>query len=124
MSITNVFIDYMPGEEFFLNSLQKNLIFTIGSKTLKKGKLIIFKRQHYHIQLTLTNVKQEKENFEIPIPFAVEEHLNDNLVYFDYRMKSLAHRNSEAENKLNTFRFKSISPSQFFNNILEIQTFI
>ena len=69
MSIVNTYVDSYPGEMFFTSSLQNNLIFTLGKKVVKQGRLILFKQAHFYIQLSLLSNKNVKEILEIPIPF-------------------------------------------------------
>jgi hypothetical protein len=122
MSVTNTILDFMPGEEYFTKSLQYPIIFTLGKKVLKQGRLIIFKRTHYYIQVTLLNSKNIRESFEIPIPFKTDYYPNEGLMFFDYRLRSLVGNNSEAEQLVNAFKVKNINPSQYYNKILEIKT--
>lgn len=99
-------------ETFFENCLQREMSFSINNKITKKGRLFLYKKQHYFIQLSLINDKNIRENFEIPIPFDVEFHFQDNLAYFDYRMTALKLERAP-------FIVKKIT-SNFFNKILEI----
>jgi hypothetical protein len=102
----------IPGEDFLFSCLQKELSFYVGNKIVKKGRLILFKRTHFFIQITLCNSKKEKENFEIPFPFSIEEHNDDNVIYFDYRVESL--------NAKTLPIFQNKVSSSYFNKILEI----
>ena len=120
MSITSQHIDSIPGEELLTKLLQQSLILTVGKKTIKQGKLIIFKQTHFCIQLTLQNTRNNCENIEIPIPFNTEYHPTDKLMYFDYRIKNLANPNSDLHNHLLNYSIKNIAPSQYFDKILEI----
>lgn len=120
MSIINTYLDYIPGEEFLTKSLQYELLFQLDKKTIKKGRLLIFKRVHYHILITLLTPKNEQEKFEIPIPLHVEDYPEEKLIYFDYRLHNLTN-NDITKKKLNT-NANYLQPSQFFNKILEIQT--
>lgn len=110
--IEDVTFTKIPGEDFFISSLQKNLFFCLGNKIVKQGKLLLFKRSHFFIQITLSNLKKEKENFEIPFPFKVEPYEDEGVMYFDYRLDAL---NTKAlpimQNKVS---------SSYFNKILEI----
>ena len=103
----------MPGEAFLVSCLQKNLTFVVNNKIVKKGRLLLFRRFHYFIQISLLNEKSIRENFDLPIPFKVEDYLDEELLYFDYRLKSL-----EVESL-------PIIPekvhSVYFDKILEIQ---
>jgi hypothetical protein len=122
MSITNTYIDSYPGEAYFTKALQSNLIFTLGKKVLKQGRLIIFKQAHFYIQLTLLSNKNVKEVFEIPIPFFTENYPLEKLIYFDYRYRALAGNDSEISQRVQNITIKNCNPSQYYNKILEIKT--
>jgi len=122
MSTVNTYIDSYPGEAFFTKSLQDNLVFTLGKKIVKQGRLIIFRQAHFYIQLTLLSHKNVKEVLEIPIPFYVENYPLENLVYFDYRFRALAGNDQEISQRLQKVVIKNINPSQYYNKILEIKT--
>ena len=114
MLITDsISLDQVPGEAFLVSCLQKNLTFVVNNKIVKKGRLLLFRRFHYFIQISLLNEKSIRENFDLPIPFKVEDYLDEGLLYFDYRLKSL-----EVESL-------PIIPekvhSVYFDKILEIQ---
>lgn len=110
--VYNLSLDKIPGEEFLVSCLQKDIIFSIGGKAIKKGKLLLFRRIHYYIQISLKNAKNERENFEIPIPFKVEIHQEEGLLYFDYRLCSLnVSYLPSLPNKIS---------SSYFNKILEL----
>ena len=113
-------INQIPGEEHFVKALQSELTFQLGKKQIKKGRLILFRKAHYHIIFTLLNSKNNKENFEIPIPFKIEHHAEENMIYFDYRVRSLAGNNIEAENNLKKIKIRGTEPSQYYNKIVEI----
>ena len=122
MSIVNTYIDSYPGEAFFTNSLQNSLLFTLGKKTIKQGRLILFRQAHFYVQLTLLSHKNVKEVLEIPIPFYVENYPLENLVYFDYRFRALAGNDVSISQRLQKVAIKNINPSQYYNKILEIKT--
>jgi len=112
ISPTIISFDQVPGEPFLLSCLQKQVVFSIGNKVIKKGKLLLFRRVHYYIQISLMSDKNVRESFEVPIPFKVENYKDEGLLYFDYRLASL---NVEAlpvlPNKIS---------SSYFNKILEL----
>ena len=111
--IEEMMFSKIPGEDFLFNSLQKELTFHIGSKTIKQGRLLLFKRKSsFFIQITLFNSKKEKENFEIPFPFKVEEYKEDGVMYFDYRLDAL--------NVETLPHIQSKVASSYFNRILEV----
>lgn len=99
-------------ENFLTTNLQQYMTFFINGRLIKRGRLLLFKRQHYYIQLALLNDKNARENFDIPIPFEIEVHPEDHLAYFDYRLEAL-----RAENL--PILPKKVS-SSFFNKILEV----
>lgn len=107
------FTTQILGEAFFTNNLQQSLNFSVNAKSIKKGRLLLFRRNHFFIQITLLSQKNEKESFEIPVPFKVEIHENEGLMYFDYRFVSL--------NVSSVLSFPKKISSSYFNKILEIQ---
>ena len=122
MSIVNTYVDSYPGEMFFTSSLQNNLIFTLGKKVVKQGRLILFKQAHFYIQLSLLSKKNVKEDLEIPIPFYIENYPHEKLIYFDYRFRALAGNDTSISQRLQNVTIKNINPSQYYNKILEIKT--
>lgn len=106
-------LDQIPGEPFLVSCLQKNIAFSVNNRTLKKGRLILFRRVHYFVQLSLLTEKGTRENIEVPIPYKVEDYSEEGLLYFDYRLKSL-----EVESLP---RIPDKVSSVYFDKILEIQ---
>jgi hypothetical protein len=121
ISVASTYLEELPGETFLTKSLQAPIKFILGQKIIKQGKLVLFKRTHYYLHITLLTHKNVKESFEIPIPFKVEEYLHEGLAYFDYRVQGLYGINSELNQRLSKIRIKNINPSQYLNKILEIQ---
>jgi len=120
MSTATVYLDDTPGEVFFAKYLQQTLSLTLGKKHIKTGKLIIFKRAHYLLQLTFQNSRNNLENIEIPFPFSTEYYPAENMIFFDYRIKTLSNNNPDLEHYLKNFKIKNITPSQYYDKILEI----
>ena len=112
LASTTINLDELPGESFLLSCLQKQVYFSVGGKNVKKGKLLLFRRVHYFIQISLMSDKNVRENFEIPIPFKVEQYAEDGLMYFDYRITSL--------NIKNFPKIPEKVSSTYFNRILEM----
>jgi hypothetical protein len=104
----------IPGESFLISCLQKNINFAINNKTIKKGRLLLFRQFHYFVQIAILTEKGLKENFDIPFPFKIEKYPEEGLMYFDYRTKSLeVEALPQITNKINSI---------YFNKILEIYT--
>jgi hypothetical protein len=122
ISVTSTYLESIPGETFFTKALQSPISFVLGSKIIKQGKLLIFKQAHYYIQITIQNTRNQKETFEIPIPFKTEEYVHEGLIYFDYRVKSLVGKDEELCYRLSRAKIKNTTPSQYYNKILEIKT--
>ena len=99
--------------------LQKKVSFEINSKKIKEGKVILFYQKNFHITLILNTQKKKEEKFEIPIPFSVEIHKDDNLIFFDYRIKTLAKNCSETEAFIKK-SFPKKNSNKFWNIILTI----
>jgi hypothetical protein len=121
ISVASTFLEEIPGESFLTQHLQAPIKFILGQKIVKQGKLVLFKRAHYYLHITLLTTKNVRESFEIPIPFKVEEYRHENLAYFDYRMQGLCGLDTELSTRLSKIKIKNINPSQYYNKILEIQ---
>ena len=121
ISVTSTFLEEIPGESFLTRHLQAPITFTLGQKIIKQGRLMLFKRTHYYLNITLLTTKNNKESFEIPIPFKVEEYVHEGLAYFDYRLQGLCGLQDEINQRLARAKIKNINPSQYYNKILEIQ---
>lgn len=101
--------------------LQKNLTLELGKKVFKQGKLIIFQQKNFYLSFIMNTEKKDREKIEIPIPFETEIHENDNLVYFDYRIKTLAKHAPEIENNLMVYPSK-VAGNKFWDTILTISS--
>jgi len=99
--------------------LQKNIDLEIKNKSLKQGKLILFYQKNFFITFVINTLKKDKEKIEIPIPYGVEIHEKENLIYFDYRIKTLAKHAPEIETNLIVYP-KKISGNKFWDSILLI----
>lgn len=121
ISVASTFLEDIPGETFLERHLQSSIKFILGHKVIKQGRLVLFKRAHYYLHITLLTSKSNKESFEIPIPFKVEEYVHEGLAYFDYRIQGLCGLSEELNNRLSKVKIKNINPSQYYNKILEIQ---
>ena len=99
--------------------LQKNVVMDIKNKVLKQGKIILFYQRNFYITFVIDTEKKAKEKVEIPIPYGVEFHEKENLVYFDYRIKTLSKHAPENETNLIVYP-KKIAGNKFWDSILLI----
>jgi len=98
--------------------LQKKVVFSLDTKILKRGKLILFCIKDFFCTFTL--LCEEKNNkkivYEIPYPFYVNA--EPNKLIFDYTLKRFCHSDSNLET-----RVRSIipdKPSKIFNKKITI----
>jgi hypothetical protein len=99
--------------------LQKNVVMDIKNKVLKQGKIILFYQRNFYITFVIDTEKKAKEKVEIPIPYGVEFHEKENLIYFDYRIKTLSKHAPEIETNLIVYP-KKIAGNKFWDSILLI----
>jgi len=99
--------------------LQKTLHLELGTKTYKQGKLILFYQKNFYLTFVMDTAKKKNEKVEVPIPFGTEIHEEDNLVYFDYRIKTLAKHAPEIETNLIVYPSK-VAGNKFWDTILTI----
>lgn len=106
-------------EDVLKNLLQKDLKLNMNNKQYRKGKLLLFKQNNYHIELTIRKNDVDIKRFEIPIPFAIEEWADEGFVYFDYRLNTLADNDEAVYNRLKSL--PTNGKNKFYDKILEIQ---
>jgi hypothetical protein len=106
-------------EEICKFLLQKNISLEIKNKIFKKGKLIIFNQKNFYINFVLESAADSTDKIEIPIPFDIEIHKEENLIYFDYRLKCLYKFSPEIETNL-IFYPKKVAGNRFWDTILTI----
>jgi len=121
MHLDITLLDDIPGEKLLEKNLQQELTFSINNKTIKTGKLVLFKRVHYNIIITLNSTRRGIENFEIPIPFKAEYDVKTDSIMFDYSLSSLSFNNNDVEKRLQKLKIKNTTPSQYYNNKLTIK---
>lgn len=97
--------------------LQKNISLEIDKKIFKTGKFILYSQKYFFITFVISSEKKKQEKFDIPIPFSVEVHKEDNLIYFDYRLNTLAHNNKEL---INLLKSAVLTKNKFIDKILTI----
>lgn len=102
-------------EDILKGLLQKQITITIKNKTVKRGQLIIFRHVGCFIRLELSN-GAKREHVEIPFPYAVEG--DDNQIFFDYRLATLADGDDATLKLLQTQR--QIRDSKYYDRILTI----
>ncbi len=99
--------------------LQKEITIDLNNKTFKKGKLLLFYQKNFYITFVMDTQKKAKEKVEIPIPYEIEMYQDENLIYFDYRIKTLAKYAPQIETNLIVYP-KKITGNKFWNSILLI----
>lgn len=105
-------------EKILKDLLQKHIRLYIKNKVYKEGKLVLFKHECYSFELILVLSNNKKKKIDIPVPFTIEEHAEDNLIYFDYRL------NSFVRNDIMLTKLKEVSKnskSKFYDTVLEIE---
>lgn len=99
--------------------LQKEVSFEINNKTIKQGKIILFQQKNFYILFNLKTKKKNNDKIEIPIPYDVEIHEDDDLIYFDYRIKTLIKNCPEVEDMIKK-QFNKGNSNKFWNIILTL----
>lgn len=112
-------------ENMFEKYFQKNLEIYIKDSLFKQGKFIIIENKvlnnNYYFELLLEKTKK-LEAIKIPFPFYIEEHEEDGILYFDYRISTLLKASSiEPSCVYNIINNSGIITSRLFDNILELK---
>ena len=75
------------------NLLLKQVVFTIGEKSVRKGKLLLFTSDNYYVKFVLQTNKNINKNYEIPYPYKVTH--TDMFVRFSYKLLDLCRDNTK-----------------------------
>ena len=106
-------------EKAITNHLQKTVTFSIETKILKKGKLILFCIKDFFCVFTL--LCEEKKNkkiiYEIPYPFDLHLGQSGKLV-FDYTVNSFCKVNKNLAKCINSLPIKK--PAKLYNKKITI----
>ena len=72
--------------------LQKNVLFNIEHKTVRKGKLLLYNVNDYFLKFIIRTNKDINKTYEIPFPFQIDD--KPNRVCFSYRIDDLCRDNN------------------------------
>jgi hypothetical protein len=102
-------------EKSISDFLLRDVIFYIdGGKTLKKGKLILFKFKEFYFNFTIKNDKDVCKVFEIPYPF--KHDCGVNFIKFSYNIDDMVQKNSNLYFKIKMMNTSNIS--KLYNSVL------
>lgn len=73
-------------EEYFDNKFLKTLSFSIDDKVVREGKLKLMQQKTFNLSFYLL-IGDKIKLYEIPYPFSMNE--DNNVMEFDYRLKSI-----------------------------------
>lgn len=104
-------------EDILKSLLQKQISITIKNKTVKRGRLIIFRHVGCFIRLELFN-GTKREHIEIPFPYAVDVAPTADQIFFDYRLRTLADGDETTLELLQAQR--QVRDSKYYDRILTI----
>lgn len=95
--------------------LQRDLVFSVDSKIIKEGKLILVSIKDYYVQFYL-KCDGENKLFELPYPFDVE--ILNGYALFYYDIESISHGDADLYYRLLSLNRKT--NSKLYNSILMI----
>ncbi len=102
------------------NFLQCNIRITHAGSFYKEGKLLLYNFNNYILTFQIKNYKKNKiDHIKLPIPFKFEDHVEDNLLYFDYRIKNFYKTNTKIGEIITNL--KRTHKHRFYNKIVEIE---
>ena len=104
---------------------QKKIELWVGEQLIKSGKFLLYKnyidQSKYFFELHLQR-KGKIETVKIPYPYEIEEYEDENLLYLDYRNKTLVKNCPVLINMIEQFSDSQVDEkSIFFNKILEVK---
>lgn len=113
-------------ERIFEKYFQKNITLCVNDIVIKNGKFLLIKDNiignNYFFELIVEKAKKI-DNIRVPFPFHLEEHEDDQLLYFDYRINTLARNNKIMCEKITQWvnSLTLINKNKYLDNVLEIQ---
>lgn len=121
----------MDTDENYLENIlkryfQKHIKIIIDNEEYKSGKFLLYRfltyANNYHLEFHIQRSKKI-DIIKIPYPFAVEEHAEDNLIYFDYRIKTFSKNNKKIEQKIKNFASteEGLLINKFYDRIVEFE---
>lgn len=75
--------------------LQKNVVFNIGTKTIRRGKLLLFNINEYYIKFTIKTNKNVIKTYDAPYPYDIMK--GDNSVMLSYKLEDFCRGNIKKE---------------------------
>jgi hypothetical protein len=113
--------DYILGINDVLNPfLQKTIRFTINNQIHKEGKFILYTHGYFSLNFNIKNYRKNKiEIIKLPLPFNYELHTEDELLYFDYRLRTFIKEHKDIENCIKNIKNKVLS--RYYDKILTIE---
>lgn len=112
-------------DDLFGYYLQRDVVFSIDSKIIRDGKLILFSQKDYHLNFYFKNNNGDNKVFEIPYPFQIDK--CDNHLVLRYDIETLSKEDDElyyrllALNKKNNSKFYNIKMLMFEKSSLNLK---
>ena len=100
--------------KMFYDFLQHNVTFSIGPKTVRKGRLMLYNIHDYYIRFIIKTNKDLTKTYEIPYPFKI--HRDKDSVHMSYTIDDLCNDNRKKAEFVE--EFKTENPNKLFNNTL------
>ena len=75
--------------------LQKNVTFNIETKTVRRGRLLLFNIKDYYLKFIIRTNKDVNKTYEIPYPYDILP--SENCVRLTYKIKHLCMSNESKE---------------------------
>jgi hypothetical protein len=111
-------------ESILEKQFQKKIRLSLKDDYIKEGQFILYRSMLLHNNFYLElHIKTSKkiEMVKIPYPFKTEDHTDENLVLFDYRISSLS-SDPQILKILNKFKpIDKVGLNRFYDAILQIE---
>lgn len=113
-------------EKLFEKYFQKTVELSVCGEFFKKGKFLLIENKvlnnNYYFEFLIEKTKKI-DIIKLPFPFGIEEHEEDGILYFDYRLKTFFKNAQHEQTKRvkHIIEVNKIFPSKLFDNILEIK---
>ena len=96
--------------------LQKNVNFCLGTKNVRKGRLLLYNIKDYYIKFTIRTNKDVNKVYEIPYPYDIIS-VNDG-VKLSYKLLTLSNGNAARKELLH--EYGKDTASKLYDNSITI----
>lgn len=104
-------------EKVLFSLYNRDIKIELGTKEIKSGIFDSFKVNPFFIEVFIKKNPEKIDKVRLPYPFLVEQHEEDGLVFFDYRIATF---NKNTKSDFDKETVSNLNHHKYFDKILTI----